>query len=86
MAGAGVVGGMLQRVETAYRAGCDMLLVCNSPDSVADVLVNWHPEIDQQRVQRVAALLPKSTSPNWDTLQSNERYQLALKQIEILIA
>ena len=86
MAGAGVVGGMLQRVETAYQAGCDMLLVCNSPDSVADVLVNWHPEIDQQRVQRVAALLPKSTSPNWDTLQSNERYQLALKQIEILMA
>ena len=86
MAGAGVVGGMLQRVETAYQAGCDMLLVCNSPDSVADVLVNWHPEIDQQRVQRVAALLPKSTAPNWDTLQSNERYQLALKQIEILMA
>lgn len=86
MAGAGVVGGMLQRVETAYQAGCDMLLVCNSPDSVADVLDNWHPEIDQQRVQRVAALLPKSTAPNWDALQSNERYQFALKQIEKLMA
>ena len=86
MAGAGVVGGMLQRVETAYQAGCDMLLVCNSPDSVADVLANWHPEIDPQRVQRVAALLPKSTAPNWDALQSNERYQLALKQIEKLMA
>lgn len=86
MAGAGVVGGMLQRVETAYRAGCDMLLVCNSPDSVADVLANWHPEIDLQRVQRVAALLPKSTAPNWDALQSNERYRLALKQIEKLMA
>ena len=29
MAGAGVVGGMVERVNTAYRAGCDMLLVCN---------------------------------------------------------
>lgn len=86
MAGAGVVGGMLQRVETAYQAGCDMLLVCNSPDSVADVLANWHPEIDPQRVERVAALLPKSTAPNWDALQSNERYRLALKQIEQLMA
>ena len=86
MAGAGVVGGMLQRVETAYQAGCDMLLVCNSPDSVADVLANWHPEIDPQRVKRVAALLPKSTALNWDVLQSNERYQLALKQIEKLMA
>ena len=86
MAGAGVVGGMLQRVETAYQAGCDMLLVCNSPDSVADVLANWHPEIDPQRGERVAALLPKSTTPNWDALQSNERYLLALKQIEQLMA
>ena len=58
MAGAGVVGDMLARVQTAYAAGCDMLLVCNSPESVAQVLENWHPEIDpvrQQRVERLAA-------------------------------
>ena len=58
MAGAGVVGDMLARVQTAYAAGCDMLLVCNSPESVALVLENWHPEIDpvrQQRVERLAA-------------------------------
>jgi beta-glucosidase-like glycosyl hydrolase len=58
MAGAGVVGDMLARVQTAYGAGCDMLLVCNSPDSVALVLENWHPEIDpvrRQRVERLAA-------------------------------
>ena len=56
MAGAGVVGDMLARVQTAYGAGCDMLLVCNSPDSVALVLENWHPEIDPARRQRVEQL------------------------------
>lgn len=56
MAGAGVVGDMLARVQTAYGAGCDMLLVCNSPDSVALVLENWHPEIDSARRQRVEQL------------------------------
>lgn len=58
MAGAGVVGDMLARVQTAWAAGCDMLLVCNSPESVALVLDNWQPESDPQRSERVARLLP----------------------------
>lgn len=59
MAGAGIVGDMLARVETAYAAGCDMLLVCNDPDSVGKVLAAWQPEIDLARVQRVEALRAK---------------------------
>ncbi|MGB7503743.1 MAG: beta-N-acetylhexosaminidase, partial [Azonexus sp.] len=49
MQGAGVVGGMLNRVDTAYRAGCDMLVVCNSPESVGEVLADWQPEVDPAR-------------------------------------
>ena len=58
MAGAGVVGDMLARVQTAYAAGCDMLLVCNAPDAVAQVLDRWHPEIDPARSERLLRLLP----------------------------
>jgi len=61
MAGAGVVGDMLARVQTAWAAGCDMLLVCNAPDAVAQVLDGWQPEIDAQRGERVARLLPAET-------------------------
>jgi beta-N-acetylhexosaminidase len=61
MAGAGVVGDMLARVETAWAAGCDMLLVCNAPDAVAQVLAGWQPEIDARRGERVARLLPAET-------------------------
>jgi len=61
MAGAGVVGDMLARVETAWAAGCDMLLVCNAPDAVAQVLAGWQPEIDARRSERVARLLPADT-------------------------
>lgn len=57
MAGAGVVGGMVKRVEAAYAAGCDMLLVCNAPDAVADVLANWHPPFDPERAKRIEKLL-----------------------------
>ena len=58
MAGAGIVGGMLQRVEAAWRAGCDMLLVCNAPDAVGEVLDNWRPVIDPLRIARIEKLLP----------------------------
>jgi len=59
MAGAGVVGDMLARVQTAYAAGCDILLVCNAPDAVALVLDNWQPDIDAARGERVGKLLPE---------------------------
>lgn len=77
MAGAGVVGGMLNRVDTAYRAGCDMLLVCNAPDAVSDVLENWQPEIDPARGQRVEVLLPKVAALGWDALRDDPAYQAA---------
>ncbi|WP_415033504.1 beta-N-acetylhexosaminidase [Azonexus sp.] len=61
MAGAGVVGNMLARVEAAWAAGCDMLLVCNTPESVGEVLATWQPTPDPARAQRVARLLPPET-------------------------
>lgn len=85
MAGAGIVGGMLNRVDTAYRAGCDMLLVCNSPDSVGEVLANWQPEIDPSRGKRVETLLPTSPTKDWQTLQSDPFYQAAQQTIARLM-
>ncbi|MGE5472576.1 MAG: beta-N-acetylhexosaminidase [Bacteroidota bacterium] len=86
MAGAGVVGGMLKRVDTAYRAGCDMLLVCNAPEAVADVLENWRPEIDPKRGLRVEALIPESPAMDWSGLQADPVYRAALANIAKLMA
>jgi beta-N-acetylhexosaminidase len=84
--GAGIVGGMLNRVDAAYRAGCDMLLVCNAPESVAEVLAEWHPEIDPARGKRVEALLPASAAADWQTLQISPRYLAAQEIIARLTA
>lgn len=86
MAGAGIVGSMLNRVDTAYRAGCDMLLVCNAPDAVAEVLAEWKPEIDARRGRRVEALLPGQPPKAWPDLQTEPRYQAALQSIAQLTA
>lgn len=86
MAGAGIVGSMLNRVDTAYRAGCDILLVCNAPDAVAEVLTEWKPEIDARRSKRVKALLPGQPAKAWSALQAEPRYQAALQSIAQLTA
>ncbi len=86
MAGAGIVGGMLNRVEIAYNAGCDMLLVCNAPDVVGDVLSNWKPEVDPARGKRVEALIPQAAATTWDALLADSDYQAAQKTIAELMA
>lgn len=85
MAGAGVVGGMLQRVQTAYAAGCDMLLVCNAPEAVAEVLGGWQPEIDIRRVDRVEKLAAAGKPmPDWRELRELPRYRAALANLSTL--
>lgn len=86
MAGAGVVGDMLSRVETAYAAGCDMLLVCNAPDVVGDVLANWTPAVDPLRGKRVEALIPMVPALTWEALQTDPAYQAAQKTVAKLMA
>ena len=86
MAGAGVVGEMLARVETAYAAGCDMLLVCNAPDAVDQVLANWKPAVDAQRSRRIEALLTTAPAKSWEELQAEPNYQSALVTISRLMA
>ncbi|NWG29949.1 MAG: beta-N-acetylhexosaminidase [Rhodocyclaceae bacterium] len=58
MAGASVAGGIVARATAAWEAGCDMLLVCNAPEAVAEVLTHWQPAPDPQRAARIARLLP----------------------------
>lgn len=58
MEGAAFAGNMVQRTEAAWAAGCDMLLICNAPDAVADVLANWKPVPDPVRAARIARIVP----------------------------
>lgn len=63
MQGASVAGGALDRVKAAHAAGCDMLLLCNSPESVGEVLEGWQPELDPASGKRVESLLAQGEAP-----------------------
>lgn len=75
MEGASVAGDILDRVKVAWAAGCDMLLVCNAPDKVADVLENWHPAPDAIRAGRLERLRPTLPAPpSLHALNSDARW------------
>jgi len=60
MEGASVAGGIVARAEAAWTAGCDVLLVCNAPDSVGELLAAWRPAPDPLRAARLQRLAPRA--------------------------
>ena len=77
MKGAGFMGDFVARSEKALVAGCDLLLLCNEPEGVVQVLDNLkldenqpHFEARQRRLQS----LFKKKSFNWNALTQTERW------------
>jgi beta-N-acetylhexosaminidase len=56
MAGAGIVGDMVERVRGALAAGCDMVPVCNNRPAVEQVLSTLRPALDPLSQVRLARL------------------------------
>ncbi|MBL8399240.1 MAG: beta-N-acetylhexosaminidase [Candidatus Accumulibacter sp.] len=78
MAAAGVAGDVVDRCAAAWEAGCDMLLVCNSPAAVAEVLQRWQPRADPRRGQRVQRLVPVGPAKDWRQLTQDDLYLAGL--------
>lgn len=87
MEGASVAGGVLQRVEAAWNAGCDMLLLCNAPDKVLDVLDHWHPTPDPVRSSRIQAVRRGAPAcDNRSQLLADARWQRGHEYCQTLTA
>ena len=88
MEGASVAGNVVQGAHAALKAGCDMVLVCNSPDKADQLLAGLDPTvaIDAKRsAARIAALVPASPAKTWDELQADPVYKAAHKLVQSLV-
>ncbi len=83
MEGASVAGDIVDRVEAAWSAGCDMLLVCNAPHKASEVLDRWLPEFDRKRSERIARLV--ADFPSKVDLE-NSRYVAGVETVKSLVA
>ena len=70
MEGATVAGGIVQRAEAALNAGCDMVLVCNKPDSADELLAGLKWDMPAQSKARLAQM-HGHTHP-WSLVQLHE--------------
>ncbi len=86
MEGASVAGGIVERAEAAWAAGCDMLLVCNAPQAVVELLEAWRPPADLQRARRLERLISPQTAKDWTALQADTEYQGGLRAMAALTA
>lgn len=77
MEGATVAGDILARADAALGAGCDMVLVCNRPDLVDELLARLQFKTPPQSVARLRRLMPQMPAPDWQALQQDSQYQHA---------
>ena len=94
MAGAGSIGGFVERTEAAQAAGCDMLLVCNNRAAAIEVIDNANIQVQPASQPRLARMLSKNSvnrsangsvnsSVSYEQLTQSKAWQQARKTLGI---
>jgi beta-N-acetylhexosaminidase len=84
MEGATVAGGIVQRAEAALDAGCDMVLVCNKPESADELLRGLHWEMPATSKARLAQMRGKSHPESLAQLHEQHLFLKALDEVAVI--
>jgi beta-N-acetylhexosaminidase len=85
MVGAAVVGSVEERVRRALDAGCDLVLLCNSPDAVPGVLDAVQGYVNPSAQLRLTRLHGRG-GLDWDALHASAEWRAARAALEPLCA
>ena len=85
MAGAAAWGTHAERVRRALAAGCDLVLLCNCPEKVLDVIASLEGHSNPVAQLRLMRLRGRA-GPDLATLRRSERWQRARALIDQLSA
>ena len=81
MEGATVAGGIVQRAGAALNAGCDMVLVCNKPESADELLAGLKWEMPAQSKARLAQMHGHPHPKTMVQLHENADFIRALHEV-----
>ena len=84
MEGATVAGGIVQRAEAALNAGCDMVLVCNKPESADELLQNLNWQMAPASIVRLAHMRGKSHPDSLAKLHEQQQFLKALSEVTVI--
>ncbi len=81
MEGATVAGGIVQRASAALNAGCDMVLVCNKPESADELLRGLHWEMPVTSRARIIHMRGRSHPDVMSRLHEQPQFLKALQDV-----
>jgi beta-N-acetylhexosaminidase len=85
MAGAAAFGGVIERAELAFAAGCDVLPICNDRQAVKSVLEHFAPDLGSPASQaRVVRMRARGEAP--ENLGADRQWQQTVTLIANLSA
>jgi len=84
MAGATVAGNIVQRAEAALSAGCDMVLVCNKPESADELLHGLHWDMPATSKARLAQMRGKAHPESLAKLHEQQQFLKALDEVAVI--
>jgi beta-N-acetylhexosaminidase len=78
MEAASVAGGVIDRAKAALTAGCDMVLVCNSPQAADELLSGLDYTMPAPNLARLARMHGRANASNMAKLREDARYAQAV--------
>ncbi len=84
MEGASVAGNVIEGAQAALRAGCDMVLICNSPEKADQLLEGLKTRPSATSAARLTRLLPTAPAIEWNILQRDAHFKAAKLLVQSL--